>query len=150
MALWTSEVKVQQSRKQGDDRGEPGVAEDLHVAGLGVDGQSVVGLGKELRERSAGDASDGVERGQGQSGNVHSHEDRGNSAVNAKGLHTASNTSGKDLERGTHGSAISTSGVHGGEHDAGDDDGKDADEGLDDHSAVTDLDGVLLLLDLLR
>ena len=91
MALWTSEVKVQQSRKathvehpalaagalaehgegdhghtaeqlvrsteerpdvgiatkgegearkQGNDRGEPGVAEDLHVAGLGLDGQA--------------------------------------------------------------------------------------------------------------
>ena len=139
--------------KQGDDRGEPGVAEDLHVAGLGLDGQGVVGLGKELGERGAGDAGDGVERGQGQSGDVHGHKDGSERAVNTEGLHTAGDASGEDLERGGSDTGVEgagTGGVHVGEHDAGDDDGKDADEGLDDHGAVTDLDGVLLLLDLLR
>ena len=138
--------------KQGDDRGEPGVAEDLHVAGLGLDGQGVVGLGKELGERGAGDAGDGVERGQGQSGNIHGHEDGSERAVNTEGLHTAGDASGEDLERGGSDTGVEgagTGGVHIGEHDAGNDDGKDADEGLDDHCAVTDLDGVLLLLDLL-
>ncbi len=138
--------------KQGDDRGEPGVAENLHVAGLGLDGQGVVGLGKELGERGAGDAGDGVERGQGQSGNVHGHEDGSERTVNTEGLHTAGDTSGEDLERGGSDAGVEgagTGGVHVGEHDAGDDDGKDADEGLDDHGAITDLDGVLLLLDLL-
>ena len=70
-----------------------------------------------------------------------------------EGLHTAGDASGEDLERGGSDTGVEgagTGGVHIGEHDAGDDDGKDADEGLDDHGAVTDLDGVLLLLDLLR
>ena len=141
-----------EARKQGNDRGEPGVAEDLHVAGLGLDGQGVVGLGKELGERGASDAGDGIERGQGQSGNVHGHEDGCERAVNAEGLHTAGDASCEDLERGGSDAGVKgagTGGVHVGEHDAGDDDGKDADEGLDDHGAVTDLDGVLLLLDLL-
>ena len=139
--------------KQGNDRGEPGVAEDLHVAGLGLDGQGIVGLGKELGERSAGDAGDGVERGQGQSGDVHGHKDGSERAVNTEGLHTAGDAGGEDLERGGSDTGVEgagTGGVHVGEHDASDDDGKDADEGLDNHGAVTDLDGVLLLLDLLR
>ena len=115
--------------KQGNDRGEPGVAEDLHVAGLGLDGQGIVGLGKELGERSAGDAGDGVERGQGQSGDVHGHKDGSERAVNTEGLHTAGDASGEDLERGGSDTGVEgagTGGVHVGEHDAGDDDGKDA------------------------
>ena len=138
--------------EQGDNRGEPGVAEDLHVTGLGLDGQGVVGLGKELGERCAGDAGDGVERGQGQSGDVHGHKDGSKRAVNAEGLHTARNAGSEDLERGGSDAGVEGAGtgsVHVGEHDAGDDDGEDADEGLDDHGAKTDLDGVLLLLDLL-
>jgi len=75
------------------------------------------------------------------------------------GLHTAGDAGGEDLERGA-GNGLAggvddvqgagAGGVHVGEHDAGDDDGKDADEGLENHRAVADLDGVALVRDLLR
>ncbi len=86
--------------------------------------------------------------GQGQSGDVHGHKDGSERAVNTEGLHTAGDASGEDLERGGSDTGVEgagTGGVHIGEHDAGDNDGKDADERLDDHGAITDLDGVPLL-----
>ena len=91
-------------------------------------------------------------RDEGEGGDVHGHEDGRDGVVDADGLHAAGDAGREDLERGGGDAGVEgtgAGGVHIAEHDAGGDDGDDADEGLEHHGTIAHGKHVSLVGDLL-
>jgi hypothetical protein len=131
-----------QAADQRDDGCEPGVADDLHDAGLlGAHGDGVVGLGRRTPGRRARAMRATASREVRARAETHMVMKTVAMVALTPMAHALGDAGGEDLERGGGDARVEgtvAGGVHVLVHDGGNDDGEHADKGLEDHGAIAD------------